>query len=304
MLSFSLNSLLVFYTVAKLGSFSKAAETLFMTQPGVSNHVKQLESQVGKKLIERGKDRITLTPVGKIVFRYAERIERCASELNSLIQSTKSKEPSVLKIATTTVYSKVFVPSVLGTFVRNYPNVTVKLDLANTEEMMAKVMKGEVDVAIVANPKKSRRLEIAPLVKEEMVLITDMKHPLSKSDSVSLREIANYPLIMREEGSATRRVVIEGFESIGVKPSIVFEVKSTEFIKEWVLEGRGISILIRRAITDSELDRIKVVKIKEPLFLEVCVVFLKSNRNNPAIQRFLMHIDEMRARDLICSRTP
>ncbi|MCX7857485.1 MAG: LysR family transcriptional regulator [Deltaproteobacteria bacterium] len=299
--SYSLNSLIVFYTVAKLGSFSKAAETLFMTQPGVSNHIKQLEAQVGRRLILRGKNGIHLTGEGKIVFKYAERIESCAEELDRFIKHIRKEETPILRIATTTVYSKVFVPTVLGSFVKSYPNVTVKLDLANTEEMLGKVLREEVDVAIVANPRKSKRIEVVPLVREELVLITDRKHPLAKLDTVSLKEVSKYPLIMREEGSATRSVVLQAFESMGIKPSIVFEVKSTEFIKEWVIEGRGISILIERAISEDERKQVKIIKLIEPLYLEVAVVFLKSNRVNHAIERFVNHIEELKSKSLVCS---
>jgi DNA-binding transcriptional LysR family regulator len=301
MFSYSLTSLLVFSTVARLNSFSKAAEALFITQPGVSNHIKQLESQIGRKLLLRTKNGVRLTGEGKAVLRYAEKIESLAQDLEKAIRLMKNGEPQVLKMATTTVYSKVFVPTVLGGFVKSYPKITVKLDLANTEEMLEKVMKGEVDIAIVANPRASKRMEIIPIVKEELVLITDGKHPLSKRESVSLKEIAEYPLIMREEGSATRRVALEAFESVGAKPSIIFDVKSTEFIKEWVIEGRGISILIKRAISEEEKKHLRIVQIKEPLFLEVCMVFLKSNRTNHAIDLFVSYIDDLKSKFSVCA---
>ncbi|MCS7280602.1 MAG: LysR family transcriptional regulator [Desulfobacterota bacterium] len=301
MLSFSLNSLLVFCAVAKFGSFSKAAEALFMTQPGVSNHVKQLEAQIGKKLIVRGKNGIHLTGEGKTVFKYAERIDSLAEELERYIRNVKKEESVVLRIAITTVYSKVLIPTLLGSFIRNYPNVTIKLDLANTQEMLGKVLKGEVDCAILANAKRSKRIEVVPLVREELVLITDKAHPLSAYETVSLKEIAKFPLIMREEGSATRKVVLQAFESLRIKPSIVFEVKSTEFIKEWVMEGRGISILINRAISEEEKKHMNVIKIEEPLYLEVSIVFLKSNRTNHAIERFVNHIEELKSKSLLCS---
>lgn len=301
MLSFSINSLLVFYTVARLGSFSKAAESLCMTQPGVSNHVKQLESQIGNKLIIRGKDGLKLTEEGKTVYRYAEKIGEVVERLQKYVWSVKKDSGPILRIATTPVYSKAFVPSVIGSFVRSFSSITVKLDLANTEEMLEKVIKGEIDVAILANPRKNKRIEVVPLVQEELVLITDKNHPLSRLSSVSLREIANYPLIMREKGSATRRVVLEAFDSLGIKPSILFEVKSTEFIKEWVSEGRGISILIKRAVSEDEKKSLSIVKIEEPLYLEVSAVFLKANRTNDAIEKFVNHIFELRSGSLICS---
>ncbi len=301
MLTFSLNSLIVFYNVAKMKSFSKAAELLFMTQPGVSNHIKQLEAQVGRKLLVRGRDGIELTKEGKAIFRYAEKIMDLSGKVQKFIWDMRKGENPVLKISATPVYSRVFVPSLIGTFVKEYPNVVVKVDLSNSEEMIGKLTRGEVDAAIVANPKKSKRIDIIPLLREELVLITDRAHPLSKFESVSLKDIAKYPLVMREEGSATRRVALEAFRSKGIEPSIVFEVKSTEFIKEWVAEGRGVSIVIKRVVSDEEKAKISLVRIEEPLYLEVSMVFLKANRTNHVLERFINHIQMLRSKSLLCS---
>ena len=150
------------------------------------------------------------------------------------------------------------------------------------------------DIVIVANPRISKKLYAFPFLNEELVLITPKDHPLSKKNSVSLEEISDYPLILREEGSATRKIVLSALRSIHITPSVLIEVKSTEFIKEWVSQGKGISILVKSAILDDEKRHLRIISLQNPLFLEISVLSLKSKRYNRWIQRFIDHMRELK----------
>jgi DNA-binding transcriptional LysR family regulator len=161
--------------------------------------------------------------------------------------------------------------------------------------MLKTVLAMQNDVVIAANQKTSRKLQVFPLIKEDLVLITCNDHPLSKKSFVSLQEIAEYPLVIREEGSSTKKVVREAFEAMNIKPSVLIEVTSTEFIKEWVSRGKGVSILIRRAVSEDERKYLRVVPLKEPLSLEVSVLFLKSRKYDRSIQRFVDHIRNLKS---------
>ena len=295
MLSYSLNSLLVFHMVAKTKSFSKTAKLLFMTQPGVSNHVSQLEVQVGSSLISRDRGTFKLTKEGKLVFRYAEKVETTAMELQNAIQAMKNEAKPLVRVATTPVYSRLMMPFILDSFQKVNPDIMIKLDLGSSDDMLKTVLSMQNDVVIAANQKTSKKLQSLPLIKEDLVLITCNDHPLSKKNSVSLQEIAEYPLVIREEGSSTKKVVREAFESMNIEPSVLIEVRSTEFIKEWVSQGKGISILIRRAVSEDERKYLRVVPLKEPLSLEVSVLFLKSRKYDRSIQRFVDHIRNLKA---------
>ena len=281
--------------VAKTKNFSKTAKLLFMTQPGVSNHVSQLEVQVGSKLITRDRGTFKLTREGRLVFKYAEKIETTAIELQNAIQAMKNQAKPVVRVATTPVYSRVMMPFILDSFQKLNPDITIQLDLGSSDEMMKTVLSVQNDVVIAANQKASKKLHGFPLLKEDLVLITCNDHPLSRKASVSLQEIAQYPLVIREEGSSTKKVVRDAFESMNIHPSVLIEVRSTEFIKEWVSQGKGVSILIRRAVSEDERKYLQVVPLKEPLSLEVSVLFLKSRRYDRAIQRFVDHIGSLKA---------
>ncbi len=294
MLSYSLSSLIVFSRVVKYRSFSRAAEALFMTQPGVSNHVAQLELQTGLKLIRRDRGKFELTKEGRAVYRYAQKIEKDALTLEEALQTTRKGVKPSLRLGTTTTYSRILMPYVLGGFQKAYPAVKIKLDVGSSTEMEKTLLSGQNDVVIVANPHPSKKTQAFPFVREELVLIAANRHPLAGKKSASLRDIRPYPFIIREEGSATRSVVLAAFSKMNIAPSVLIEANSTEFIKEWVSQGKGVSILIRRAVSGEEDKSITVVSLRDPLFLEVSVLYLKSRRYDPSIQKFIASLKDLK----------
>jgi DNA-binding transcriptional LysR family regulator len=299
MFTYSLNSLVVFYEVVKTNSFSKAADLLFMTQPGVSNHVAQLEAQTGARLLVREKGKFKLTKEGKVIFKYAEKIEAAARGLENTLKAMKGGEKPLLKIATTPVYSRIMMPFILGTFQNANPDIMIKLDSGNSNDMVKTLVSMENDVVIVANQKTSQKLYSFPLIKEDLVLITAKGHPLAHKRSVSLAEIADYPLVIREEGSSTRRVVLSAYGSLNIKPAVLIDMTSTEFIKEWVSQGTGVSLLIKRAVLEDERKHLKAIPLKESLSLEVSVLCLKSRKYDKPIQRFIDHIKELKSKSAL-----
>ena len=298
MFSYSLNSLIVFYEVVKLDSFSRAADVLFMTQPGVSSHVTQLEAQTGTRLLIRKKGTCKLTKEGKIVFKYAEKIEATARGLETAIKSMSQDAP-LLKVATTPVYSKIMMPFILGSFQKDNPDIMIALDVGSSDDLVDTLLAMKNDVVIAASQKSSKSLAVFPLLKEELVAIVPRDHPLSSRASLSLRDIQGYPLIIREKGSATRNAVCAVLESMKIKPSVLIDMKSTEFIKEWVSQGKGISILIRRAVTTDDLQRITLIPLEEKPSLAVSVLFLKSRKHDLAIRRFLHHVEEFKSKYML-----
>jgi DNA-binding transcriptional LysR family regulator len=294
MLSYSLASLIVFSRVVKYKSFSRAADALFMTQPGVSNHVAQLEAQTGLSLLKRDRGRFELTKEGKVVYRYAQRMEKIARELEDTLRTMQKEMQPSLRIGTVPTYSRILMPYVLGGFQKTDAKIKIKLDVGSSNEMEKSLLSGQNDIIIVANLHPSKKVQAFPVLREELMLIAANSHPLARRRAVSLSDVKNYPFIIREEGSATRDVVLAAFSAMKITPSVLIEAKSTEFIKEWVSQGKGISILIKRAVLGEEDKSLTQVPLHEPLFLEVSVGFLKAKSYDPAIQKFIAHIKELR----------
>ncbi len=290
MFSYSLNSLIVFCEVARQKSFSRAAETLFMTQPGVSNHIAQLEEQVGCILLKRAKGAVELTKEGRAIYKYADRILQKATELEEVIKSSKDNPFPRLRIGTTPVYSSLIMPHIINSFQSAYPQVVVQLDVGSSRELEKKLSQRDKDIVIVANPGITSKFQALSLAKEELVVITPKDHGLSGKDAVTIDDLANYPLILREDGSATRKLVLSSLKAKNINVSVLIEVQSTDFIKEWVLQGRGVSVVIRRAISAREKNSFGVIPFKDPLFLEIAMLCHKSMCHDPWIQRFTRQV--------------
>lgn len=288
----SLNSLLVFHEVAKHRSFSKAAEGLFISQPAVTKHIKELERKVGMGLIQRRRGGFSLTEAGKILFKHTQKISSHLMDIENLLEDLKKDHHGILKIGTTESYSKGLMPKLLSGFQASFPFIKIALDVGNSEEIEKSLLVYKNDLVLIAVTKKSPRFESIPFLREELVLIVSPGHLLTKRKSVSLKELGKYPLIIRAKGSTTRRIILQAFKDAGIHPSLLIEAGSSEFIKQWVSEGKGVSIIVKRAVEDEEKrEIIKTIPLLEKLYLQVAFLYLKKEKSNPAIKTFVNFIE-------------
>jgi DNA-binding transcriptional LysR family regulator len=297
----SLNSLLVFHEVAKRKSFSKAAEGLFISQPAVTKHIKELERKVGLGLIQRRKGGFSLTEAGEILFKYSHKISSHLMEMENLLGSLQKDHRGLLKIGTTESYSRCLMPRLLSGFQAAHPSFKITLDVGNSDEIEKNLLVYKNDLGLIGLTKASSKLEAIPFLKEPLVLIVSPEHPLAKRKLVSLRELEGYPFIIRAKGSTTRRIILQAFKDLDIRPSLLMEAGSSEFIKQWVSEGKGVSVIVKRIVEDEEKRGIiKTVPLLEKLYLEVALLFLKEERSNPAVKTFV-HFVENKGKEIIKS---
>ncbi len=288
----SLNSLIVFHEVAKHRSFSKAAEGLFISQPAVTKHIKELERRIEMGLIQRRRGGFALTEAGKIIFKYTHKISSHLMDIENLLEGLKKDYHGILKIGTTESYSKGLMPKLLSGFQTSFPFMKIALDVGNSEEIEKSLLAYKNDLVLIAVTKKSPRVESIPFLKEELVLIVSPNHPLAKKHVVSLKELGRYPLIIRAKGSTTRRMILQAFKEVGIHPSLLIEAGSSEFIKQWVSEGKGVCIIVKRTVEDEEKRGIiKTIPLLEKLYLQVAFLYLKEEKSNPAIKTFVNFIE-------------
>jgi len=288
----SLNSLLVFHEVAKHKSFSKAAEGLFISQPAVTKHVRNLELKVGMGLIQRGRGGFALTDVGKILFKCTQKISFHLMEIENVLGNLQKDHHGLLKIGTTESYSKCLMPKLLSGFQTSFSSIKIALDVGNSEEIEKNLLNYKNDLVLIGVTKVSSKFESVPFLREELVLIVSPTHPLAKRQTVSLKEIERFPLIIRAKGSTTRRILLQAFKDLDIHPSLLIEAGSSEFIKQWVSEGKGISVIVKRTVEDEEKSGIiKIVPLLEKLYLEVAFLYLKEERSTPVIRTFIHYIE-------------
>lgn len=259
----------VFHTVARLLSFTKAAESLHMTQPAVTFQVRQLEEYFNTRLFDRTHNRISLTEAGQRVYEYADRIFALYAEMENSVRDLTGEVSGVLLLGASTTIAEYMLPALLGDFKARYPEVSIRLQVANTDGIVSMVENNVIDLGVVEAPVTNKNLVVETCRMDRMVLIVPPGHELAGKKSVPINELTNYPYICREEGSGTREVMLESMNSAGANPgdlNIVMELGSPEAVKGAVEAGMGISILSRATIDkEIKLGSLVAIELEDPI---------------------------------------
>lgn len=286
----------VFYSVARLLSFTKAAESLHMTQPAVTFQVRQLEEHFNTRLFDRTHNRISLTEAGKRVSEYAERIFQLYSELENSVRELTGDISGVLILGASTTIAEYMLPALLGDFKAKYPEVNLRLKVSNSEGIVSMVEQNIIDLGIVEAPVSNKNLAVAVCRTDRLVVITPPGHPLSKADTVPLTAIADYPYICREEGSGTREVILDCLREAGVEPSqlnIIMELGSLEALKGAVEAGIGISVVsIATLVKEIKLGTLEVLELDPPVERPFSFVHQKHKFRQRAMDELLEFAQE------------
>ena len=259
----------VFHTVARLLSFTKAAEALHMTQPAVTFQVRQLEEYFNTRLFDRTHNRISLTPTGERVYGYADRIFELYREMEGAVQELTGELGGVLAIGASTTVAEYMLPSLLGEFKNQYPNVAVRLKVSNTEGIVSMVENNIIDLGVVEAPVPNKNLVVELCCRDELVVVVHPNHELAGRASLDPHELKSYPYICREEGSGTLEVIVDYFSKLSLNLAdlpIVMELGSPESIKGAVEAGMGVSIISRITINkELRLGTLVAVPLNPPL---------------------------------------
>lgn len=285
----NLHQLRIFYTVARLGSFSRAAEELRISQPSVSIQVADLERSLSVDLFEQLGKRIYLTDAGRVLEDYARRILNLVEEANSALAEVAGEYRGRLTIGASTTPGTYVLPRVIGAFQERFPNVTVTLDIANTRRIQERILRNELDVGIVGWEVSSHNLEVLPLLEDELVLVVPPGHQLAQGETVQAKVLQDQRVILRERGSGTREAAEAALRDAGVALSPAMELGSNEAIKETVAAGLGVTILSTLAVApEVAARRLVVVPISDlSIRRSFRVVYHRDKRMGKALRTFL-----------------
>jgi DNA-binding transcriptional LysR family regulator len=259
----------VFFTVARMLSFTKAAETLHMTQPAVTFQVRQLEEYFNTRLFDRTHNRISLTAAGEVVYGYAERIFDLYSEMENAVREMTGDVSGSLTIGASTTIAEYMLPALLGDFRERYPDVTILLKVSNTDGIVSMVENNAIDLGVVEAPVSNKNLVVEHCKMDKLVAILPPGHPLAQQERIHIGEILEYPFICREEGSGTREVILEYLGhtdncSDGLK--IAMELGSPEAVKGAVEAGMGISVVSEVTVTkELKLGSLVAIDLDPPM---------------------------------------
>ncbi len=260
----------VFHSVARLLSFTKAAESLHMTQPAVTFQVRQLEEYFNTRLFDRTHNKVNLTPAGERVAEFAERIFDLYAEMENSVRDLTGEISGALTIGASTTIAEYMLPALLGEFKNRYPDINLRLKVSNSEGIVSMVEHNVIDLGVVESPVSNKNLIVEVCHDDQLVVVAEPGHELvRRGGKVKAAEIVKYPFISREEGSGTRDVIMHYLLQEKINPgdmNLSLELGSPEAIKGAVEAGMGITI-ISRSIIDKELklNRLAELQLDPPL---------------------------------------
>ncbi|MDQ5878081.1 MAG: hypothetical protein QG638_813 [Pseudomonadota bacterium] len=291
----------VFHAVARYLSFTKAAESLFKTQPAVTFQIKQLEEQFNTRLFERGHGKITLTPAGEIVFEYAEKILNLSSEMETRIGEMTGKMCGPLMVGASTTIAEFMLPRILGEFNSLYPQVRTRLTVANSESIENRIAEHTLDVGLVEVQTKNPNLLSEVCCDDELQVICTPDYPLNGMRSVTPKLLLDYEFISREPGSGTREVSDTYFREAGVSPErlkTLMELGSLEALKGVVGTGLGFAIVSRASVgKELQLGGLVAIPLDPPLIRRLSVLSPKEKFRSRVVTTF-MEFAKRRLREL------
>ena len=257
----TIRQLEVFLGVAQAKSFSRAAERIHLSQPTLSEHMRELEEELGVRLFVRHPRSVSLTEAGRVFGDYATRVVATLAAGRQALAELDGLQRGSLAVGASTTPGTYVLPALIARFRGAYPGITVALRIANSRIVEERVRDGEVDVAVIGGHMlgPGERCVAAGIV-DELPLIAGTKHPIGAT--ISRAKLAREPLLTREDGSATRQVTERALREAGITVRPAMELDHTETIKRAVMAGLGIAFVSRYAVEDEvRAKRLRVVAV-------------------------------------------
>lgn len=278
----------VFEAAARLGGYTRAAETLHLSQPAVSMQIRQLEEHAGMPLFDQIGKKIHLTDAGRALYRHAQDIIAQVHEAQLELEELRGVRRGQLNItiASTANY---FAPRLLAAFCQRHPEVKVSLDVSNREHILALLNETDKDLAIMGRPPEASDLVAHPFMENPLVVIASPTHPLARAKRIPLARLAEESFISREAGSGTRMAAERFFDEAGTKLSTAMEMSSNEAIKQAVQAGLGLGVVsIHTLEMELVLDRLVILDVEGfPILRHWYVVHRQGKRFSAVAQAFL-----------------
>ncbi|MBE9516058.1 MAG: LysR family transcriptional regulator [Proteobacteria bacterium] len=281
----------VFHTVARLLSFTKAAESLHMTQPAVTFQIRQLEEHFNTRLFDRTHNRISLTVAGEQVFEYADKIITLYNEMDNRVREMTGDVSGILIIGASTTIAEYVLPSLLGEYKARYPSVNIRLSVSNSLGVVHMVENNSVDVGVVESPVSNKNLVVDVCWKDRLVFICHPDHEMAKQEKIGAGQLSGLSFICREEGSGTRDVIRNYMAENNLQMSelsIALEVGSPEAAKSAVEAGLGVSIVSEATVKkEIRLGTLAALPMDPPIERPFSIVYQRQKFRLRAMEEFM-----------------
>jgi len=257
----TLRQLEVFETITRLGSFTRAAEELCVTQPTVSMQIKKLTDAIGLPLFEQIGKKMFLTEAGRELHQACHGIFEHLTQFEMIAADMKGLKAGKLRLAVVTT-AEYFAPRLLGMFCQQYPEIEVSLEVSNRKHILDRLANNMDDLYILDLPPENDEIIVQSFLQNPLVVLASVNHPLANKKKITLERIAEEPFIFRENGSGTRIETESFVTKQGLKLKTRMTLGSNEAIKQAILGGLGISVLSRHTLTlDSHKDQLAILDV-------------------------------------------
>ncbi len=281
----------VFHTVASRLNFTKAAEELYITQPAVTKHIREIENHFKVKLFERNGTKIKLTPAGKTLLEFTGQLftmyGNLEFEMNSFTQLHKGK----LRIGASTTIAQYVLPQVLAGFHKKFPEIKVTLGINNTEHIEEELHHKIIDLGIIEGHSKNSLFKYTEFIKDELVLVAGINHPLAKKGTIKPEELLKIPLLLREPGSGTLDVLANALKPLKIKISQLkteMQLGSTESMKLYLLNSDAMAFLsIHAVLKELQNKECTIIDVKG-LGIERYFYFIQQHGQAEGLQNLFM----------------
>ena len=266
-IDFSFRELEIFCKVVDLGSFSKAAEAVFLAQASVSERIASLEKKVGTRLLDRMGRKVIPTAAGELLHKHATLFLEMKETAQLEMEKFLGLEQGEISMGGSTIPGEYILPALISSFNKKYPYLSVKLKISDSSDIEKRVLEGQLELGVIGSKSTHPNILSQQLWADKLVLAVPVDHPFARRKSVSLKELRETPFILREEGSGTLKILEAYLSDCGKDGTNAFQVSarfgSSTAVKEGIKSGLGLSILSARAIeTELKAGLLKALKIK------------------------------------------
>jgi DNA-binding transcriptional LysR family regulator len=290
------DQLTTFMEVAKLGSFSRAGQKVFRSQSAVSAQIRQLEQEYGDRLLDRSGKDVTMTPAGRVLFAYAERLLQMRDESLLAVADQGASPRGTLSIGANEATCLYVLPDVFAKFSSLYPGVQISIYRNFSYKIIEKLENGALDVGIVTLPVKSSSLKTHAIYRDQLMVMVSPQNPLAKHELVSVADVAKQPLLLPKTGYS-RRLMDKLFRPYASQLQVRMELPSVGMIKSFVAAGLGVSLISASFARDQVLaGRVKLIGIQdEELWRELGVAYRRDRTLTRATSTFISTVRQLAA---------
>ena len=290
----NLNQLRTFYFAVKFGSFSAAAESLFITQPAVTKQIQQLQAAHGIKLLNRFGKKMVLTDAGEALYGFADKIFQIETQAEENLRDFQQRKSGRLRIHASESFGGYYLHFILNLFREKYPGIHISVTILPSELVIENTVRLENDLGFISYPLDHKKLITREVLEDRLVLIAPPSHPFARKKVLDSSKLKGQSIIMHEKGSASRNIVDEFIKRNNLSISVRLELSNNEAIKRAVEQGLGLSLISENVVREEVLrKKLKAISLSDPtLKRKFYVIYHKDKYLSQHFQMFLQMVNQ------------